>query len=100
MPTRTEEAKLAAVGANAFRRGELVPARHAALAVAVYDAVGEDADAALRTLGHTRAQLADPSALVPAPLLYQLLALACERDPAWAVRAGARAPFGTHGLID
>ncbi len=68
--------------------------------LAGYDALGFDAEAALRRLGLTRAQLANLSGLVPAATSLQLLAIASERDATFPLRAGARLPWGEAGLID
>jgi len=100
MPTGTEQAKRATAAAIDLRAGELVPARNAALFAAAYDAMGLDAGAALQRIGLSRAQLRDPSALVPAATSYRLLALASERDPTFSVRAGAALPWGDAGLAD
>jgi AraC-like DNA-binding protein len=100
MSAGTEQADEATAAANQFRVRDLVPARNAALVVAAYDALGEDADAALRCLGSSRERISAPDALVPAALTFQLLALANARDPTFSVRAGARLPWGHAGLID
>jgi AraC-like DNA-binding protein len=100
MATVTRKAKRGTAAASAFRAGEIVPARNAALVVAAYDAMGLDADAALRTLGLSRARLLEPGSLVPAATSYRLLAIASHADPEFPVRAGARLPWGEAGLID
>ena len=100
MSAGTEQANEATAAASAFRADELVPARNAAIVVAAYDALGEDADGALGSFGWSRERVAAPDALVPAALTFQLLALASARDPTFPVRAGARLPWGHAGLID